>query len=240
MSRHYRTASRHISLSRSNSCGITFRNPAVLASLWASKRSEVNHPHTSVRRAGQSPKLPDDPVRQLPGVSYRSVAGLNRPVFDCGPHRAVLTTTTCARMWRQAQSATRSEERHLACRACPIGAGHAGETSVFYSRLYGTMICPRCGKGTTRMIRDRVCVSCRNREYEWNRGFNAKGAPITEMRPLRPAELRYSIDGRPARFRTQLAVDTTEVVAHLLRTTRGKLSFGYQGTTRHLKQDRLL
>lgn len=129
--------------------------------------------------------------------------------------------------------------RLFRCRSCPIGAAHAGEEVSFFSALFGSDICPRCGKGTTRMIQGRICVSCRNREYELLRGRNAKGTVPVKLRPLFPIVLNFMVNGNPRRYRAPLATDITETMVQVLRLTKGRITFGFQGDHSHLKQGRL-
>lgn len=129
----------------------------------------------------------------------------------------------------------------LTCRGCPIGAAHANRTHVEYSQYFGATICPRCRRGTTRMIQGRVCVSCRNREYEVERGANARGNVPVELLENRPhtVELRIEEGGRARHVRAHNVTDLFETVFQTLRTTRGVLAFGFQGPTGLLRQGRL-
>lgn len=102
------------------------------------------------------------------------------------------------------------------------------------------MICPRCGAGTTRMIEGRKCINCYNRQREYVAGRNAKGTAPTKMRPLHEVEVRYTVDGRPSRFRSKLATGVPEIVAHVLRTTPGRINFHFHAGRQHLRQGRLL
>lgn len=126
------------------------------------------------------------------------------------------------------------------CRSCPIGAAHAGADHVHHSKLYGASICPACRTGATRMIGNKVCVSCYNRRRELRAGKNARGnAPIELMqRPVHPIEFRMAVDGRPRRVRAQGA-DLLEPMVQALRVTKGELAFAFVGPERTLQQARL-
>ncbi|MFD3263161.1 hypothetical protein [Phenylobacterium ferrooxidans] len=126
------------------------------------------------------------------------------------------------------------------CRSCPIGAAHAGADHVHHSKLFGASICPACRTGATRMIGNKVCVSCYNRRRELRAGKNARGnAPIELMqRPVHPIEFRMAVDGRPRRVRAQGA-DLLEPMVQALRVTKGELAFAFVGPERTLQQARL-
>lgn len=126
------------------------------------------------------------------------------------------------------------------CRSCAIGAAHAGADHVHHSKLFGTSICPACRTGATRMIGNKVCVSCYNRRRELRAGKNARGnAPIELMqRPVHPIEFRMAVDGRPRRVRAQGA-DLLEPMIQALRLTKGELAFAFSGPERTLQQARL-
>jgi hypothetical protein len=131
-------------------------------------------------------------------------------------------------------------DRLVACRSCPIGAAHSGKALIHYSALYETLICPRCACGTTRMIQGRKCINCYNRQREYISGKNAKGTAPTKMLPLHEVEIRFTVDGRPNRFRSRHATGVPEIVAHVLRTIAGTVAFHFHAGRQHLRQGRLL
>jgi hypothetical protein len=186
---------------------------------------------------------PPGPARDADGVSYledASAPGLK--FFRCEPHRATLSMKGCAGRWIEAQVASgEASERLTACRSCPIGAAHAGYAPVRYSPYFGTSICPRHGGGTTRMIGNRVCVSCYNRQREMKAGKNARGNKPVELlqNPLRALELRLEVDGTARRFRDRETSSSTETMVQVLRTTKGEIAFGFSGSDRQLRQGRL-
>lgn len=188
------------------------------------------------------PAAPSAP-REAPGVTYAENAlapGLK--FFRCDAYRASLTMPGCAARWREAQTATGDRGDALsACRGCSIGALHAGYAPVHYSRFYGLSICPGCGKGTTRMIGNRVCVSCYNRRREMRAGRNARGNRPVELlqHPLRTLEFRLAVDGDVRRVRDRDTTGLSETMVQVLRTTKGELAFGFAGPDRLLRQGRL-
>lgn len=179
-----------------------------------------------------------------PGVVYAADAAAPAlKFFRCEPLRATMSQRGCGERWRLAQvAAGELAERFGDCRSCPIGAAHAGGEFVRHSPLFGAAICPRCRRGTTRMIQDRVCVGCRNREYEIRDGRNARGNPpsdrVLRMGP-RPVEMIVVVDG-VARTMRPLAADLLEPMIQTLRTTRGELAFARAPGAAGPRQGRLL
>lgn len=194
-----------------------------------------------------------------PGVEYTEAHGLR--MFRCEPHSATLTITGCAKRWRESQGSAEPakvrgrsvksspercggppESEALAgircassslnvCRACPIGAAHAGAPVVRYSWMFGSGVCPRCDVGGARMIGNRRCISCYNREREMALGRNARGnipAELLATSRLRPVSLHVIVDGQVHLKRAD-AVDVREPVVHVLRTTKGALAFAFAG-----------
>jgi hypothetical protein len=76
------------------------------------------------------------------------------------------------------------------------------------------------------MIARRVCVSCKNREYEVVRGRNAKNtAPTLVLDPRRLAVAYGEPDQRIAEVRDPLTVDALELAVQLLGSLSGRLAF---------------
>jgi hypothetical protein len=176
---------------------------------------------------------PTNPPRDAEGVGYTALAAApGLKMFSCEPLRASLSQKGCGIRWFEAQTATgHGGERLEICRSCPIGAAHAGETAVYYSSRYGSMICPACRKGTTRMIKNRVCVSCYNRRREISTGKNGRGnVPVELLRkPPHTVEFIACIDGKPKRVQAPECMDMLEAMLRTLRTTKGNISFGFAG-----------
>jgi hypothetical protein len=106
---------------------------------------------------------------------------------------------------------------------------------TFYSRWFDSMVCPRCGRGTMRMIGNRRCVSCYNRERELKAGRNAKGTAPVNLRPLHRVAVHYSVDGAPHTFET-LAADATEAMVQVLRVTKGRVQFEFRADVSGIRQ----
>lgn len=197
----------------------------------------------SARKQVEVLPAPTSAPQPAPGVVYAENAiapGLK--FFRCDAYRASLSMPGCASRWRESQVAIgEAADKFAACRGCPIGALHAGYAPIRYSRHYGLSICPRHGGGTTRMIGNRRCVSCYNREREMDAGKNARGnAPVELMeRPLHTLEIRLVIDGVTRRLRDRKTSGLAETMIQALRTTKGELEFGFAGPDRLLRQRRL-
>lgn len=197
------------------------------------------HRARKVEELAPAPSAP----REAADVTYAqdaSAPGLK--FFRCEPYRATLSMAGCASRWVQAQTATgEAADRYAACRGCPIGAPHAGYAPVRYSRYFDIDICPRHGGGTTRMIGNRRCVSCYNREREMKAGRNARGNRPVELleRPLHTVELRLEVDRTARRIRHRDTTGLTETMVQISRTTKGDLAFAFAGPDRVLRQGRL-
>lgn len=148
--------------------------------------------------------------------------------FRCSAMAATLATDACGANWRASHEP--GAERLLACRVCPIGAVHAGETDASLSPLRGTKTCSRCGLGTTRLIGSWLCVSCYNREREYRLGRNARGKvpscmPVLMRRTLCMVES----SGLVKRLSRDMTVDTEELMIAALRDNDRTVMFCFNG-----------
>lgn len=116
-----------------------------------------------------------------PKVEYFTVEGAPGRYFRCDKYNAVLSTSACASMYLAEKN--QHLGRHMHCRGCPVGAMHAGEAPVTAPELVRSMVCPRCLRSSSRLVRG-VCMSCINRQYESVKGVNARGKPPTRYTPL--------------------------------------------------------
>lgn len=105
-------------------------------------------------------------------------------LFRCDRQAMTLSRAGCARLWNSLKDKPPQPfEGRWHCRACPIGAEHAGvaapqvqaDTEAAAIALEG--LCPRCGGRGNRLIGGHHCVSCYNRGREIARGRNRKGNP---------------------------------------------------------------
>ena len=186
--------------------------------------------HHSWRRGHESvgdstDSNPRGALHDAPGVAYSAFPGCQRRFFRCVAYSATLSREACRDRFLRAQDAKDDQlEPVVHCRTCAIGAAHAGRSVTFYSAHYRSIICPRCGKGTTRMIGNRRCVSCYNREREWKSGRNAKGTVPKHAKPVFRIGLEYVIDGTRRTYRGEVA-STTEAILNVLRTVPGAIGF---------------
>lgn len=179
-------------------------------------------------------------------IKYSRIEGCDRDFFRCVARAATLSVDACEKMWREAQTAKgENADRLIKCRQCQIGAAHAGATIVERSDFFEACICPRCRNGTTRrMIGNRLCISCYNREREFRLGKNAKGTKPVKLAALHSRAIRYVIKAAGKKDRvvvkqTYPVVDTLEAVIDILRHAEGHVRFGFQGGSRCVRQLRL-
>jgi hypothetical protein len=149
------------------------------------------------------------------------------PFFRCDRMHATISVTQCATMWRAANE--HNSELRRQCRGCALGAAHAGETDANLCDIHNINICARCRRESSRLIWGNICVSCRNREYEFARGFNARGTPLTKLKALEPRQVRYFEDGRPQLRRAALSASIEELIVSTLRDAAKRVTFGFVG-----------
>lgn len=190
--------------------------------------------------------------RMVEGVTYTpSDLAPGLLMFGCDRLKASLSLGGCAKRWSEAKApapkgrrrggeigddGASAPDRFAACRGCPVGAQHAGEAHISYSTLFGASICPRCRKGTTRMIGGRVCVSCYNRQREMREGKNARGNAPTKLQALHSVVFLAVVGDRVRVIRADGVADMVEPVIQTLRTTPGKATFAFAGNTMGLRQ----
>lgn len=161
----------------------------------------------------------------------------NKPHFKCERLRATLSVESCASMWRGGNQ--ENIERLQRCKACPVGALHAGEQAASMSPLLGTTTCARCHRGATRLIGKHLCISCYNRQREQQVGKNAKGVAPTKLLPLCRRRLRYVVDGEVRSYVLDQSKDMTELVVALLRDSKKRVTFAFHGMPTGIRQGSL-
>lgn len=135
----------------------------------AQDRLDVDAPAESERYSDSEARIASD-------IRYFTYPGASGSYFRCEPYRATMSKTACAARWQEAQQARGfAADRLEKCKACRLGAIHAGKPVVQYSSFYGKLVCPRCGKFAMRIIAGTRCVSCANRDYEFVKKKDAKG-----------------------------------------------------------------
>ena len=146
--------------------------------------------------------------------------------FRCERLRATISVDSCAGMWRGGNR--ENIERLDRCKACPIGAAHAGETAASMSPLMGELVCGRCHRHAGRLVGKHLCVSCWNRQREWLIGVNARGT-VPTMKPLERRRIRYLCAGNPITLALDLSRDTDELIVTALRDSKQKVIFAFSG-----------
>lgn len=163
-----------------------------------------------------------------------------KPMFRCAKLSASLQVTACADMWRDANANPNAPERLHRCMQCPIGAKHAGVADANMSTLRGTTICSRCHRTDLRLIGGNVCVSCKNRSYEWIKGKNAKGKAPVKCAPLQRRTVRFVCEGRAKAISREYTTATDELVVELLRDQTKRVLLGRGKPGAGLRQGALL
>lgn len=154
-------------------------------------------------------------------------------MMRCDRRGMTLSTAGCAKLWVSANPSDpalrpKPWEGRAACVVCPTGAANAGCTQSPVAAAVEDIrvTCPRCERPTERMIRDRLCVSCYNREREALAGRNAKGGRPRLCGILHPASV-VVIEPAGARVvRVSPVVSVAEVVIGLARRAVGPTAFG--------------
>ncbi len=166
-------------------------------------------------------------VRCVSGVSYfQSELMPGQQMFRCDRLSANLRVESCAGMWRKANAPGQMPERLFRCLSCPVGAEHAGEAGASCHRLRGQSICARCHRTDLRLIGGNLCVSCKNREYEWVKGRNAKGKPPKLHPVLERRRCVVAEGGEVREVVRELTAGVAEVVVELLRDSGRGVVFG--------------
>lgn len=153
--------------------------------------------------------------------------------FDCTRMNLRLTEYGCAKLYRSTlKKAPQPYEGRHHCVACVTGAQHAGVTLSVVNAVVEALrpICPRCTRPTSRMIRNRLCVSCYNRDREVARGTNAKGNKPELTHQLWAVALRVLASDGAAVVRHETVIDLREGLLAAARGAKSILSFGQHCT----------
>jgi hypothetical protein len=165
-------------------------------------------------------------------VTYFSKEGLPGQFFRCEAYAADLSTMSCSGMYKAEKG--RQNGRHPHCNGCAIGAGHAGEAAPT-STLFGAKFCPRCTRPAARIVKC-LCVSCVNRQYELDRGSNAKGTAPSRLRPLISVHVAWSLAGDAKMTKFPKVVSRLEAVLRILQAQPGEVEFSWMGLRPDLPQ----
>lgn len=91
---------------------------------------------------------------------------MNSESFYCEKLSATLQVVTCVKRFKSGNFIT--------CRGCELGACHAGEKKPSIDLSH---TCSRCLRTVSRLIYDKLCVSCCNRQLEVYKGADRRGKP---------------------------------------------------------------
>lgn len=142
-----------------------------------------------------------------------------RRMFQCMRLSASTTVESCSSRWRAAEAGS-------SCAGCGIGRLHAtgvdpASTAAPPRRKRQSSksgVCPRCGGSGLRIIVSScLCVSCKNREYEWIKGRNAKGKAPAMYTPPRPFEVGAELADGTMEIRIVTALHGAEAIARVAR-----------------------
>ncbi len=153
--------------------------------------------------------------------------------FECQRHVGALrlTPAACAAAWTRARRNAEPDQIRLApCVGCPVGAANAGvriRPSAPVQTTASVPSCVRCGQsGARRLVGSRLCVSCYNRQREYEAGRNAKGGEPSHYRPLFGAIIGAITDaGAVTPLRVDWIASQVEAALTIARST-GSVRFG--------------
>ncbi|TAM06396.1 MAG: MarR family transcriptional regulator [Paraburkholderia sp.] len=185
-------------------------------------------PIEPVESCSQNPVLPaKEIVVSVPVLEYFEMPEMpGRRFFKCEPLRASMLVESCAERWTLAQGQT--EGKYQACKRCARGQAHAcAAPDLNVGTLKGSLTCSRCHRQNGRLIGKRLCISCKNREYEWVKGRNAKQTKPVRLPPLFKLAIAYMAGGKVRTHTVTRAVDTTELIVDALRDSEHTPSFGW-------------
>jgi hypothetical protein len=185
----------------------------------ADERHHTNNARDAKVRGVEMPVYFELDGGLLPGVQHFACSRLRAPT---------MSVTSCSARWQKANSADVDADRMSTCKQCATGAGHAGRADYNPSKLKGMTICGRCHTGATRLIGKHLCISCKNREYEYLKGRNAKGTKPVKLAPLDRRSITYRTGGAVKTRTIEHTADMTELVIAVLRDELSSVAFGYR------------
>jgi hypothetical protein len=150
-------------------------------------------------------------------------------MMHCDKLKMALSRPGCARLWLSAeQNAPQPWEARFACRNCSIGAGNAGRVvapaAVALDEI--RMICPRCERVASRLIKGKLCVSCYNRQREVIVGRNAKGNRPQLSDKLHTLHFVVIQGGRSRIVHRPNVTGQSEAILSLAKSIGGTVAFG--------------
>lgn len=165
-------------------------------------------------------------------VEYFSIPELpDKQMFRCERRNATIQVTSCASMWKAANSKN-SMECNMSCRTCSLGAFHAGEGDAVMSQLRGVEICSRCHRTGMRLVQGDICVSCWNRAREVIVGKNARGRKPLNHPPIVPHAITVLSGKKLLTIKRAHAICTEELILAALRDCTRQVFFGFHASGR--------
>jgi len=168
----------------------------------------------------------------MTAIAYFKHDGVEGQYFHCPSGLGSLSVASCASNYELAMSQKGLKEgRRVTCRACPLGAHHAGVPSGTgsQSRFVGSLICARCQHEAARLIRGSICICCYNREREVLIGRNAKGGVPSRCRAVFPLVMACIMgDGQRVEVRRfDRVASMLEAKLSVLRAEARACAFGW-------------
>lgn len=139
----------------------------------------------------------------------------------CLPYSATLSKTFCSQSHKKANSKEGMAAKwRTKCRQCPVGAESLGSDEYLArSTLFGSKVCARCEKKSTRLVRGVVCLSCYNRELDGITGLNAKGNPLKLVRTYYCATVKFiTLTGETKQQKIKIVMSKEEAVRSIQLT----------------------
>lgn len=160
----------------------------------------------------------------------------NIVLVECAPRALSLTSSACAADWRRSQLQKPFPwETRWHCRTCVLGAARAGVDASAAERTAQVdavkAICVRCHQPCDRMLKNRWCCSCYNRELEMLKGKNGRGTfptIVTERYNPRDFSIRFKkVDSSEWNFSQKVSrvANILEAMLVLLRSNNSPLYF---------------
>ena len=156
------------------------------------------------------------------------------PTMQCERRELTLTHRGCGRLWEAAQAKHAAKklqpwEGIVTCRTCPVGARNAGRQAeaVFVPAAILAAYCPRCSRPASRLINERLCVSCYNRDREALVGRDAKGNRPALCDRVHDARFVVIGDGRDREVSVCRVLDAAEAMRRVARDAKAPILFGW-------------
>jgi len=152
-------------------------------------------------------------------------------MFLCERRTLTLSTAGCSRLYISANGPKRPDawEGRMSCISCPIGAANSGKPQSSVSALSEAlrMLCPRCGRQSSRLIWGLLCASCDVRQREARAHKNAKGSVPALTAQLHTQRLAVASGAEAPRIMTHKGVSSLqEAIIHLSKSAAHSASYG--------------